>query len=184
MSLKDEYLAQAREARVEHKKWVNQIRLIVSGLENDKDKIVLNASDSPFGTWLYSKAMAYNISNSALVLSEIEHLFDECYNEYHKIYALLFKAQGGGIIGSIFGSTKASSSDYKIASQCYESLLEKSDKLLGKLRIFENQLNATNSEKFENALSNEGGESLQIEVKQESNKPKEQRYYRGSLIED
>jgi len=184
MSLKDEYLSYVREARVEHKKWMNQIRLIVSGLEDDKEKIPLNAADSPFGVWLYSKAMAYSISNSTLVLSEIEQLYDACYNEYHKIYALLFKSQSSGIIGSLFGGGKASGSDYKIASQCYEAMLEKSDMLLGKLRVFESQLNATSNEKFESALQGSFTKSTSdMKVVQES-KPKEQRYYRGSLIED
>jgi len=184
MSLKDEYLSYVREARVEHKKWVNHVRLIVSGLENDKEKIVLNAADSPFGKWLYSKAMAYNISNSTLVLSEIEQLFDACYNEYHKIYALLFKSQNGGLIGSLFGGGKASGSDYKIASQCYEAMLEKSDMLLSKLRVFESQLTATSNEKFEDALKGAFAQNTAETKSVQENKPKEQRYYRGSLIED
>jgi len=181
MSKKDQYLEHVRQARLQHKKWVNQIRLIVSGLSKDDEMIALNPSESAFGDWLYSKAMTYSISNSNLVLSDIEFLFDECYKEYHNIYAVLFKESSGGIISSLFGGQKASTSDYKIASQYYETLLETSDKLLNKLRVFENQLSATNNEKFDKALENEEF------VKKEdipAPKQKEQRYYRGSLIED
>ncbi|DAB30981.1 MAG TPA: hypothetical protein CFH84_01055 [Sulfurimonas sp. UBA12504] len=180
MSLKDDYLSQVRQARTDHKKWVNQIRVIVSGLQNDKNIIALNPSEDSFGMWLYSKAMAYSISNSKLVLNDMESLFDACYNQYHKIYAVLFKEESGSIFSSLFGSKKASISDYKLANQYYEILLEKSDQLLNKLRIFENQLTATNFEKFESVLSSE-----QNSVKEEiTPKKKEQRYYRGSLIEN
>ena len=181
MSKKDEYLEQARQARIEHKKWVNQVRLIVSGLERNRETLVLNPSESHFGVWLYSKATVYTISNSRLVLNEIEHLFDECYEEYHKIYALLFKENNNGFLKSFFGLQKASESDYKIAEQHYEIILEKSDKLFNKLRVFENQLSATSFEKFDRALQDE--DTIVEEIIQTS-KQKEQRYYRGSLIED
>jgi len=181
MSKKDDYIEQARQARIEHKKWVNQVRLIVSGLEKNRDAIVLNPSESHFGTWLYSKATVYSISNSKLVLSEIEHLFDECYKEYHKIYTLLFKENNNGFLKSFFGVEKVSQSDYKIAEQHYEILLEKSDKLFNKLRVFENQLTATSFEKFDRELQDE---AIVKEKAVQTPKQKEQRYYRGSLIED
>lgn len=181
MSNKNHYLEQTRQARIEHKKWINQVRLIISGLEKNREAIALNPSESPFGEWFYSKAMTYSISNSKLVLNDIETLFDECYQEYHKIYAVLFKEENIGILNSLFGSKKPSVSDFKIAEQYYEILVEKSDKLLNKLRIYENQLTATNTEKFDRALENE--DFTAIEVKQ-APKHKEQRYYRGSLIED
>lgn len=181
MSKKDDYLELLRQARVEHKKWINQIRLIVSGLEKNRTKVPINPSESAFGDWLYSKAIAYNIANSKLVLTDIEMLFDRCYEEYHKIYAVLFKESESGILSSIFGSSKASTSDYKIAGQYYETLLENSDKLLNKLRLFENQLVATNFEKFDRAISDEVTE---VEEEVKAPKQKEQRYYRGSLIED
>lgn len=181
MSKKDNFLELVRQIRIEHKKWVNQIHLMVSGLEKDKDAVALNPSESAFGEWLYSKAMAYSIANSKLVLNDMEALFDECYDEYHKIYAVLFKKDGANILNSLFGAKKASASDYKIAGQYYETLVEKSDKLLNKLRIFENQLRATNFEKFDRALSDEDSEE---KVVLQAPKQKEQRYYRGSLIED
>jgi hypothetical protein len=181
MSIKEQYIEQAREARIEHKKWVNQVRLIVSGLETHRDAIALNPSSSPFGEWLYSKAMSYTISNSKLVLGELELLFDKCYEEYHKIYSVLFQDKDSSILASFFGTKKASSSDYKIASQHYETLLMYSDKLLSKMQIFENQLSATSFEKFERVL-----QELPPKEKEEAVAPKqkEQRYYRGSLIEE
>lgn len=181
MSKKDTYLELLKEARIEHKKWLNQTRLIVSGLEKSRSNIVLNPSESAFGSWLYSKALSYSISNSKLVLNDIETLFDDCYEEYHKIYAVLFKEESSGILSSIFGNKKASVSDYKIAAQYYEVLVEKSNKLLQKLQVFENQLSSTNFEKFDRVLPNE--ESV-IENIQQKTKEKEQRYYRGSLIQD
>jgi len=181
MSKKEDFLEQVRQARIEHKKWVNQVRLIVSGLAKNKNTIALNPSDSKFGNWLYSKAIAYSIANSKLILGDIEVLFDSCYGEYHKIYSLLFKENENGLFTSLFGAKKASGSDYQIASQYYEVLLENSDKLLNKLLVFENQLNATNTEKFDRVLHEEKQTLKEKEVVEGT---KEQRYYRGSLIED
>jgi len=181
MSKKEEYLELIRQARIEQKKWINKVRLVVSGLEKDKATVALNPSESPFGEWLYSKAMGYSIANSKLVLTDMETLFDACYQEYHKIYALLFEGTNGNLISSLFGGAKASASDYKIAEQHYEDLLNISDKLLNKLRLFETQLLATGAEKFDKVLSNEEV-IVQEEVK--TPKQKEQRYYRGSLIEE
>lgn len=183
MSKKDHYIEQAKQARIKHKKWINQVRLVVSGLEKNKDSIPLNPLESDFGTWLYSKAMLYTISNSKLVLNEMESLFDECYMQYHKIYAVIFKDESNGILNSLFGSKKASLSDYKIAEQYYTQLVEKSDQLLNRLRVFENQLQATSFEKFDRALKDEDPVDDR-EFLNTSTKPKEQRYYRGSLIQD
>lgn len=190
MSKKDSFIEQARQARVNHNKWINQIRLIVSGLEKDKSTIPLNQSESPFGVWLYTKATIYSISNSKMVLDEIEVLFNECYEEYHKIYATLFKDDGGGVFKSFFSPKKASNAECQIAEQYYEVLLSKSDKLLNKLRIYENQLNATSAEKFDRALEDveetqEPKTNTEIEAMlNEQAKSKEKRYYRGSLITD
>jgi len=191
MSKKDSFIEQARQARVNHNKWINQIRLIVSGLEKDKNTIALNQSESPFGVWLYTKATIYSISNSKMVLDEIETLYNECYEEYHKIYAVLFKDDGGGLIKSLFGAKKASNAEYQLAEQHYEALLGKSDQLLNKLKVYENQLNATSSEKFDKALEDHDEPDMksmsnaEIEAMlNEQAKSKEQRYYRGSLITD
>lgn len=181
MSKKDNYIKQLKDARVEHKKWLNQIRLIVSGLQDDKNAVALSPSESPFGEWLYSKALSYSISKSALVLSEMEFLFEKCYEEFHKIYGLLLQERPG-LLANFFGGKKASHSDYMLATQYYEALLGYSDKLMNKLQIFENQLVATNEEKFEQAI--EDAPTITKEQKKMASKPKEQRYYRGSLIED
>lgn len=181
MSKKDSYLELLKEARIEHKKWINQVKLIVSGLEKSKSTIVLNPSESPFGRWFYAQAMECPITNSDLILSDMELFFHKCYEEYHKIHALLFKDSNGGILESLFGSTKASLSDYKIASELYETLLENSEKLLRKLRAYENQLIATNSQKFDRAILDD---TVSESREQNELQEKEKRYYRGSLITD
>lgn len=181
MSKKENYIALLREARVEFKKWLNGIRLVVSGLEKDKNKIALNPSESHFGEWLYSRALTYPVSNSKLVLTEIELLFEQCYEEYHNIYSLLLGGKENSLFSSLFGNKKASASDYKIAGQYYDSLLQKSDKLLQKLHLFENQLSATNAQKFEML---DFAEPSQIQESKPKKVETQKRYYRGSLIED
>jgi len=183
MSKKDQYIEQLRQARINHKKWMNQIRLIVSGLDKKKTTIPLNQSESQFGDWLYSKATVYSISNSKIVLTDIETLFNDCYNLYHKIYAILFNNEEGSILSSLFGSKKASRAEYKLAEQHYEKLVEKSEQLLKKVHIFKQQLTATNFEKFERALETHAFDETNSQEEPKKEKAKAQRYYRGSLIE-
>ncbi len=174
---KDRYIASIRKARAEHNKWLHKIKLMISGLDMNKSAVELNQSESPFGHWLYTEAILLSTLNSKATLLEIEILFNICYSQYHKIYNVLFNSNGG-ILNSLFGNKKASSSDLIIAQNFYEELVEKSDELLNKIRIYENQVQANGEEKFENLYPNE-----QISPK-EVHKNKEERYYRGSLISD
>jgi hypothetical protein len=177
ISNKDRYIAGIRKARGEHNKWLHKIKLMISGMEVNKNAVELNQSESPFGHWLYSEAILLSTLNSKSTLLEIEALFNACYWEYHKIYNVLFNGKEG-LFGSLFGNKKPSSSDLMISQNYYEELVRKSDELLNKIRIYENQVQANHEEKFDGLYPKE-----EITHK-ETPKPKEERYYRGSLISD
>jgi len=178
MTDKDRYIAGLRKARIEHNKWLNKVKLIVSGFETKQESVVLNPSDTEFGIWLETQAILFSTINSKSTLEEIELLHHECYTIYHKIYNLIFNTQSG-LLSSLFGTNKPSSSDFIVAENYYEELVLKSDELINKMRVYENQVQANSAEKFDGIY-----EEIQIETKETSAPPKGQRYYRGSLISD
>jgi hypothetical protein len=177
ISNKEKYIAGIRKARGEQNKWLHKIKLMISGLDMDKKAVELNQSESPFGHWLYSEAILLSTINSKATLAEIEALFNSCYWEYHKIYNDLFNSKEG-FFGSLFGNKKPSSSDLIISQNYYEELVRKSDELLNKIRIYENQVQANSEEKFDGLYPKE--EITHKEVP----KPREERYYRGSLMSE
>jgi hypothetical protein len=178
MTDKDKYIAGLRKARIEHTKWLNKVKLIVSGFETKSESVVLNPSDTQFGIWLETQAILFSTINSKSTLEEIELLHHECYTIYHKIYNLIFNTQSG-LLSSLFGTNKPSSSDFIVAESYYEELVSKSDELINKMRIYENQVQANSTEKFDGIY-----EEIQIETKETSTPLKGQRYYRGSLISE
>ena len=145
---KDRFIVHLRKARSQHLKWLNHIKLMVSGISVSKEAIPLNQSESPFDIWLYDEAMVFGNSASKGVLGEIAALHTECYEQYIKIYHTLFAKRGGGFLQNVFGS-KAGESDMLLAQQYYEVLVERSDALIGRMRIFESQMLATTAAKFD-----------------------------------
>lgn len=179
MSDKDRYVASVRKARAEHGKWLNAVKVMVSGFEKNKDLVALNQSESPFGVWLNEEAILLSTINSKAALIDVEEMFNECYSLYHKIYHRLFNTKNSSLLSSVFGINKVSVDDLKLSEHYYEELVKKSDQLTNKLRVYENQVQANGEEKFEGLYAKET-----IFIKEESVEIKTQRYYRGSLISD
>ena len=178
MDNKDRYIASLRKARMEHNKWLNKVKLIVSGFETKQEVLVLNPSDAPFGIWLETEAILFSTINSKSTLEGIELLYNECYTTYHKIYNLILNTKGG-FIRSLLGADKPSSSDYIVAENYYEELVIKSDALNNKIRVYESQVQANSAEKFDGIY-----DEIQQAEKKETTSSQGQRYYRGSLISD
>ncbi|MEJ2501497.1 MAG: hypothetical protein P8Y65_10355, partial [Campylobacterales bacterium] len=151
MSSKEKYIQHIRGARTHQHKWINQIKLMVSGVTLDKEAVPVNQSDSDFSRWLYSDAMAFSTSNAKNIIDEMIELHTKCYDIYLKIYGTLFAGKTGGIM-AVFGPKKASASELKLAQNYYEELLPASDRLLSKLRTFESLMLATQESKFDELL--------------------------------
>lgn len=185
MSSKENFISQLNTARYEHKKWLNNIKVLVSGMQMDKESIPLNEMDSPFGMWLYRDAMLLSTHSSKAVLEEISTLYSQCYEAYHKIYALVFRGKSEGFFG-LFANNKLTHSDLLLAQRYYEELVVVSDNLLKRLRLFESQVHAAGSEKFDHLYPHEEVATAQQKVPEEAVAvpQKGQRYYRGSLIEE
>lgn len=184
MASKENFISRLHKAGYEHKKWLNSVKVLVSGISGDKNTIPLNEMDTSFGHWLYHDAMIFSTQSSKSVLEEISKLYTECYELYLKIYGVMFTGKSDGFMG-MFSSNKLSHSDMLLAQKYYEELVIVSDALIKRMRTFENQMYATSSEKFDH-LFPEAEVSSEVNTKEEVAEVSEKapRYYRGSLVED
>lgn len=182
MDNKLRYITALRAARTEHNKWLNTIKIIVSGFQEDQESVALNQSESPFGVWLNSEAILFSTLNSKASLVEIETLHNECYELYHQIYKTLLNTKSG-FFSSILKTNRPSSSDLIVAQNYYEDLVKVSNALSNKMRVFENQVQANPAEKFLDIYVEQEPSFKRQETKH-TEKKEEPRYYRGSLISD
>ena len=183
MSSKEKVVQEIRSARTQQLKWLNQIKLMVSGLLHEKDALPVNQSDSAFGKWLFNDAMIFSTSHAKSVVDEMVELHTKCYDIYLKIYATLFTASKGGLMG-MFGSKKAGANDLALAQSYYEQLVAVSDKLVNRLRAFESLMLATPETKFEELIIPEQAETDAHPAETgDSADIKHKIYFRGRLIE-
>ncbi len=180
MTNKERFILHFRQARTAHIKWLNQIKLIVTGIQNHHEGIALNQSESEFGCWLFDEAISLGGLHSKRLFEESLELHTQCYDKYLEIYHVLFTDKGG-LFQGIFGNTKrASKHELKLAQRYYEELVQYSDSMLNRLRSLETQLLAMPQEQFE-------GLSIDVEtvapvqkVRHDMNGPS---YYRGQRID-
>lgn len=181
MSKKETYIIKLRHSRTEHQRWINQIKLLVSGIDVDVKSIAINETESAFGNWLYSCGMIFSTQNIKKSVYDIEKYFKLCFEDYLKIYGTLIKTGSSGFLSGMFSSSKPSNSDLIIAQQYYEGLIATSDKMLSCLRLFESQLLAMGEQKFEELILHEQLPQEQIESASEEKKVFR---YRGQVIEE
>lgn len=184
MSSKENFISQLHKAGYEHKKWLNSVKVLVSGISGDRKSIPLNEMDTPFGHWLYHDAMVFSTHSSKSVLEDISKLYTECYETYLKIYGVMFTGKNEGFFG-MFITNKMSHSEILLAQKYYEELVVTSDALIKRMRTFENQMYATSNEKFDHLFPQEEIKPLHHKEEEVVEEPaKVQRYYRGTLIEE
>ncbi|HFU77637.1 MAG TPA: hypothetical protein ENK68_03945 [Epsilonproteobacteria bacterium] len=187
MSKKDTYITKLRQSRTDHLRWLNQIKLLVSGIQVDVDKIEINASESQFGNWFYTCGMIFSTQNIKKSVYEIENSLTACFEIYLKIYSTLIKTNSSGFLSGMFASSKPSNSDLLIAQQYYQTLIETSDKMLASLRLFESQLLAMNGEKFDELILHTNNDTQKLEQTLENTAEFEEKKvyrYRGQVIEE
>lgn len=148
MTAKEHFIHNLHQARTAHIRWVNGIKLLVSGIDVDPKHIHLGTVESDFGRWYYHEAILLSTSMSRLVIEEIETNFVACHDIYTKIYSIFFKKKKN-LIGELFGiNSRVSNYEMELAYRYYEEIIHVSDQLKNKLRIFEAQVLSMNDEKF------------------------------------
>lgn len=150
MTNKEKSIHNLHQARTAHIRWVNSIKLLVSGIEVSADTIALSPTDSLFGTWFYDEAMLFSLGTSRMVLEEIEELLLSLHDKYMKIYPIYYGQKKKTLLGGLLGSkNKASEHEIELSLRYYEEIINLSDKLKHKLRILESQLLSLGEDKFD-----------------------------------
>lgn len=150
MTNKEKSIHNLHQARTEHIRWVNAIKLLVSGIEVSPDAIALSPTESPFGKWFYSEAMFFSMGTSRMVIEEIEVLFLALHDKYMKIYPIYNGSKKKNLLGGLLGGkNKASEHEIELSVRYYEEIVDLSDKFKHKLRVLESQLLSLGEEKFD-----------------------------------
>lgn len=149
VNTKEKNMCRLYKARTAHLKWVNSVKLLVSGVSVDKKHLTPLAQDSELGQWFYNEAKQFAQFNSKNVLEEMEELLDEMYNIYAKIYSIYFAKEQGKLKAFLGFKSTASKYEMELASRCYEDLIELSDQFKNKFGVLERQLLALGDPKHE-----------------------------------
>jgi len=180
MTNKEKAIHHLHQARVSHIRWVNTIKLLVSGIDVPDGVIALNPMESEFGKWYYQEASLFSDSISKIVLEEIESLFLTLHDKYMKIYPIYYKTKKKGLIGTILGH-KSGINEYEteFSQRYYEDIVSLSDKLKQKMRVLETQMMSYAEEKFDAVIPYTGFDSPKQPVP-ELNETETDAYYYGT----
>ncbi|OHD89428.1 CZB domain-containing protein [Sulfuricurvum sp. RIFCSPLOWO2_12_FULL_43_24] len=181
MTNKEKSIHNLHQARTTHIRWVNAIKLLVSGIETSPDAIALSPTDSQFGKWFYDEAMLFSLGTSRMVLEEIEELLLTLHDKYMKIYPIYYGQKKKTLISGLLGSkSKASEYEIELSLRYYEEIITLSDKLKHKLRILESQLMSLGEEKFDliaGFTNVEVPAPCELKIPEPSNNDEEAYYY-------
>jgi hypothetical protein len=144
MSAKERNLNNLYKARVAHLKWVNTVKLLVSGFNVEKSHMTLPIiQDSEVGAWYYNQALQFSQFKSQSVVEEMESILEAMFNYYAKIYAIYFGEKPSSF-RSFFGKKDkgVNENEKELASRYYEDIVKLSDEFKQKLNTFERQMTA------------------------------------------
>jgi hypothetical protein len=148
---KEEILTHLRAAKSAHIKWVQKAKMLINGIEVEKDAIPVNSTECKFGQWFYGDGQILNAlsNNPPECMVSIEELHTELHDIYMKIFRIYFSKPSGGFFSKLFGSkNKITTEDQKSAEVYYEELEDVSKKLLEEINRLERRLLAVPEEKI------------------------------------
>jgi len=149
MTNKEKAIYNLQQARTSHIRWINSVKLLISGIYIDEKTMKPLPTESQFGRWFYEEAMLFTQPSCQMNLEELDSLLNTLYDAYTKIYLIYYGERQGGL-KSVFGIRhKANDNEVKLSAHYYEEVLRLSDLLKKKLRTFESQLMSLGEEKFE-----------------------------------
>ena len=85
---KNETISLIRNAKIAHKRWVENAISLAKGLPLDQSQVPINATECIFGQWYYSEGQ--NLKNIA-VFKDIEKYHDSLHKTYRDLFVLLFE---------------------------------------------------------------------------------------------
>ena len=148
---REKNISKLYKARTAYIKWVNQVKLLVSGVEIDKNVITPLLEDTEVGRWFYNEAMLYaQFSSCQKVVEEMESLLESIFDNYSQIYSIYFgEQQNSGIKGLLKLKARLNQHQVLLVSKYYEDIVKLSDQLKIKFKILDRQLLALPSERHE-----------------------------------
>ncbi len=152
---KEQVVEQLRAAKSAHIKWVQKAKLLISGIEVEKDAIPVNSTECNFGKWFYSDAQALNaLSNNPMeCMTSIEQLHFELHDEYMKIFSIYFSKPDDGFFSKIFGKKKKVTPEEIEESKGHFNKLEEISKmLLDEINRLERRILAVSDEKIKELI--------------------------------
>lgn len=147
MTSKEKHMHRLYHARATHLKWVNTIKLLVSGFTVDSKTLTPILQDSDFGKWFYHEAMQFSQFNSKNVLDEMETILETMYNHFTNIYAIYFTERQSSFKSFLGFKNGANKYEIELASRYYEDIVKLSDQFKNRFKVFESQLFALSEEK-------------------------------------
>ena len=150
---KEEVLEHLRAAKSAHIKWVQKAKLLINGVDIEKDAIPVDSTECKFGKWFYSDGQILNsLSNNPLeCMQSIEKLHFTLHDKYLKIFNIYFSEEKKtGFFAKLFGFKKReiTKTEHDLAETFYNEMEEISKQLLDEINRLERRLIAIPEEKI------------------------------------
>lgn len=148
---KHQVLDQLRAAKAAHISWVQRAKLMIEGIDIDKDSIPMNSTECKFGKWFYSDAQKLNglRNNSLECMGTVEELHFELHDVYLKIFKLYYSTEDRGFFSKFFGKKqKVSEETIEAGREHYVKLEAISKELLSEINRLERRIIAIPDEEI------------------------------------
>ena len=148
---KEQVIEHLRAAKSAHIKWVQKAKLLINGIEVEKDAIPVNSTECNFGKWFYTDGQVLNaLSNNPMeCMTSIEQLHFELHDVYMNIFTIYFTKPNEGFISKMFGMKKKVTDDeIKLSQEYFENLEDISKRLLDEINRLERRLLAIPEDKI------------------------------------
>lgn len=153
---KEHVLDHLRAAKSAHIKWVQKAKLLINGVDVQKDAIPVDSTECKFGKWFYSDGQKLNaLSNNPLeCMTKVEQLHFELHDIYLSIYNIYFNKPKKGFLSKLFGVRKIDITSFEVdkAKEFYGNMEDVSKELLEEINRLERRLLATPEDKIKNLI--------------------------------
>lgn len=147
---KEHVLDHLRAAKSAHIKWVEKAKLLINGVDVQKDAIPIDSTECKFGQWFYSDGQKLNaLTNNPLeCMEKVERLHFELHDMYLNIFNIYFNKPKQGFFSKMFGNKKDNISMYEIqqAREYFDKMAAVSKDLLEEINRLERRLLATSED--------------------------------------
>ncbi len=143
--VKNEVITLIRNAKVGHKKWVENAISLIEGLPLDKNQVPVNATECMFGQWYYGEGQGLKVVKA---FKDIELYHDGIHKTYREIFVLLFEEQAKpSFFERLFGvSRQVSEAKKQAADNKLQTLKRQSRSIMQKLDELEEAVSVMTDE--------------------------------------